>query len=145
MLTESTARNLPAIWLAFADAQTQVCIDWLALTQETWVRCAPTRSPLEYMSIASLMLPEYVSSAMRYGKNVSDLVAACRELAGGITPRPDTALAGSAPADVVGSASVAPTAPDYAKRSPTPRVPPEIPSGGPQTRPSPPLRMDGRE
>lgn len=110
MLTPSTARDLPAIGAALANAQTQVWIDWLALTQETWARCSLTHNPLECMSIASLMLPECMSSAMRYCKSVSDVVEACRGLASGGAPRPDTASATSALAGEVAAASVAPAA-----------------------------------
>lgn len=126
MLTQSSTRNLPEIWKTFADAQTQACVDWLALTQETWARCALTRNPLECMSTASLMLPECVSSAMRYFKNVSDAVNACRDLADGVGAAPAAALPVLAPEGAVGPAGVAAVEERHPARSRTSRVMPEV-------------------
>ncbi|MFT4069401.1 hypothetical protein [Paraburkholderia sp.] len=77
-----TASAVPDLWTAYANAQAQACADYVALCQETWARCALTRSPLECLSIAGLMLPACVSSAMRYCKNVSEITGAWRDLAG---------------------------------------------------------------
>ncbi|MFP4896285.1 hypothetical protein [Paraburkholderia sp. EG304] len=126
MLTQSSTSNLPEIWKTFADVQMQACADWLALTQETWARCALTRNPLEWMSTASLMLPECVSSAMQYFKNVSDAANACRDLAGGVGAAPAAALPLFAPGAAVGPAGVVPVEDQHPARSRTSRVMPEV-------------------
>lgn len=75
-------RALPEIYAAFTQAQMRACADWLALTQEHYLRCALTRTPLEYLSTASLMLPECVSSVMRYYRDIAEVADACRRCSG---------------------------------------------------------------
>ncbi|WP_233853659.1 hypothetical protein [Paraburkholderia sp. HD33-4] len=145
MLTQSTASDLPKIWTAFTNAQVQACVDWLALTQETGARCALARNPLEFMSTASLMLPECVSSAMRYGKSVADLVEAYRHLASGAGVSQATALPISESASPIGPVGVAQVAAHHPARSQTPPAPSDAPIGRTETSASPAVRMNGGE
>lgn len=62
-------------------ANTEALANWMALWNETWIRAATVRNPLEYATIGSLMLPACASQAMLYCKRISDITAGGHEAA----------------------------------------------------------------
>ncbi|MBN3752250.1 hypothetical protein G3N95_04815 [Paraburkholderia sp. Tr-20389] len=80
---------------ALALANTEAFANWMALCQETWVRAAAVRNPLEYAAIGSLMLPACASQAMLYCKRISD-IAACAQAASVPHPAPGISTPASA-------------------------------------------------
>ena len=60
---------------AVALANTEALTKWIALCEETWMRAATVRNPLEYAAIGSLMLPACASQSMLYCKRIADIAA----------------------------------------------------------------------
>jgi len=95
--------TMQAVALANAEALTK----WIALCEETWMRAAAVRNPLEYAAIGSLMLPACASQTMLYCKRMAEIAAGAHAAAS----LPLTALQTDKPAADIELSMNAPSSP----------------------------------